>query len=318
MTHTDYYKILGLSIEATPCEIRSAFRRLAREYHPDVNPHDPQAEGKFKEIEEAYEVLSDPAKRAKYNQSLGCDLSHQRQNTSRSDESTWRTSPPNESALIQFVIRQFKRHIKRNDIIYQLCMMTDMYWSEAEAFTFRVESLYWNAGNPRHRVQNSDNHVNGNKLRERIARLPVLIALPILLCIVAAYLIKSWDDHISFDHIVFTTSLPQDSPHVDSSMNWSRRIWAESGQSLQVNYSAVVDSGSLHILVLKGGSFHVPFGLPEGFAITLPSLPAVAIERNSDGSFEVPITDSADYLLIVRMYEFTGHFDVSWKLNPAP
>lgn len=70
--YRDYYKILGVSKEATQDEIRSAFRKLARKYHPDVAKNQPQAEDKFKEINEAYEVLGDPAKRKKYD-TVGSD-----------------------------------------------------------------------------------------------------------------------------------------------------------------------------------------------------------------------------------------------------
>jgi len=66
--YKDYYKILGVDRNASEKEIKQAYRRLARKYHPDVNPGDKQAEEKFKEISEAYEVLSDPEKRAKYDQ----------------------------------------------------------------------------------------------------------------------------------------------------------------------------------------------------------------------------------------------------------
>lgn len=68
MEYKDYYKILGVSRNATEKEIKQAYRRLARKYHPDVNPGDPQAEARFKEINEAHEVLSDPEKRRKYDQ----------------------------------------------------------------------------------------------------------------------------------------------------------------------------------------------------------------------------------------------------------
>ena len=63
----DYYDVLGVSRDASDAEIKKAFRRLARELHPDVNSHDPQAEAKFKEAAEAYEVLSDAERRATYD-----------------------------------------------------------------------------------------------------------------------------------------------------------------------------------------------------------------------------------------------------------
>ncbi|HIK09647.1 MAG TPA: J domain-containing protein [Oscillatoriaceae cyanobacterium M33_DOE_052] len=64
----DYYAILGINKGANAEEIKKAYRRLARKYHPDMNPGNAQAEAKFKEISEAYEVLSDPDKRRKYDQ----------------------------------------------------------------------------------------------------------------------------------------------------------------------------------------------------------------------------------------------------------
>src|SRR5205807_3200455 len=67
MDYKDYYKILGVGKTADEKEIKSAYRKLARKYHPDVNPGDKSAEGKFKEISEAYEVLKDPHKRAQYD-----------------------------------------------------------------------------------------------------------------------------------------------------------------------------------------------------------------------------------------------------------
>ncbi|NLN75854.1 MAG: J domain-containing protein [Armatimonadetes bacterium] len=66
--YKDYYAILGVERGATEKEIKSAYRKLARKHHPDVNPGDKAAEEKFKEISEAYEVLSDEKKRAKYDQ----------------------------------------------------------------------------------------------------------------------------------------------------------------------------------------------------------------------------------------------------------
>lgn len=63
----DYYEILGVARDANKAEVKTAFRRLARELHPDVNDHDPQAEEKFKAAAEAYEVLSDPERRRAYD-----------------------------------------------------------------------------------------------------------------------------------------------------------------------------------------------------------------------------------------------------------
>ena len=64
----DYYEVLEVSRSATDAEIKKAYRRLAREHHPDVNKHDEEAEAKFKEIGEAYEALKDPQKRRTYDQ----------------------------------------------------------------------------------------------------------------------------------------------------------------------------------------------------------------------------------------------------------
>jgi molecular chaperone DnaJ len=63
----DYYEVLGVARTADLAEIRTAFRRLARDCHPDINPEDPGAEARFKECAEAWEVLSDPEKRAAFD-----------------------------------------------------------------------------------------------------------------------------------------------------------------------------------------------------------------------------------------------------------
>ncbi|MDF7812560.1 J domain-containing protein [Hymenobacter sp. YC55] len=72
MEYKDYYKALGVDKNATTDQIKKAYRKLARQYHPDVNPNNPDAERKFKEVNEANEVLSDEEKRRKYDE-LGAD-----------------------------------------------------------------------------------------------------------------------------------------------------------------------------------------------------------------------------------------------------
>ena len=64
----DYYEVLGIGKNATDAEIKSAYRKLAKKYHPDLNPGDKEAEEKFKEVNEANDVLSDPQKRQRYDQ----------------------------------------------------------------------------------------------------------------------------------------------------------------------------------------------------------------------------------------------------------
>ena len=64
----DYYEVLGVDKGASPDQIKKAYRKLAKKYHPDMNPGDEEAANKFKEANEAYEVLSDADKKAKYDQ----------------------------------------------------------------------------------------------------------------------------------------------------------------------------------------------------------------------------------------------------------
>src|SRR5436305_10895228 len=75
MDFIDYYQVLGVNKNATDEEIKKAYRKLARKYHPDLNPNDKEANKKFQQINEANEVLSDPEKRKKYDQ-YGKDWKH--------------------------------------------------------------------------------------------------------------------------------------------------------------------------------------------------------------------------------------------------
>ena len=78
MDFIDYYKLLGIDKTATPKDIKNAYRKLARKYHPDLNPKDKDAKKNFQQINEANEVLSDPEKRKKYDQ-YGKDWQHSEQ-----------------------------------------------------------------------------------------------------------------------------------------------------------------------------------------------------------------------------------------------
>jgi curved DNA-binding protein len=96
MEYKDYYKILGVDRNADEKEIKKAYRRLARKYHPDVNPDNKEAEERFKEINEAHEVLTDPDKRRKYDQ-LGANWQqwqHMGRDPSGFDWSQWTTRAP--------------------------------------------------------------------------------------------------------------------------------------------------------------------------------------------------------------------------------
>src|ERR1044071_4013633 len=78
MEFIDYYKILELDKSASEADIKKAYRKLARKYHPDLNPNDANAKKKFQQINEANEVLSDPEKRKKYDK-YGKDWQHSEQ-----------------------------------------------------------------------------------------------------------------------------------------------------------------------------------------------------------------------------------------------
>lgn len=104
MEYKDYYKVLGVDKKATEKEVKSEYRKLARKYHPDVNPGDKGAEEKFKEINEAYEVLSDPEKRKKYDQ-LGSSYRQWEQMGGQPggfDWSRWTTGAPGQGVRVEY------------------------------------------------------------------------------------------------------------------------------------------------------------------------------------------------------------------------
>jgi curved DNA-binding protein len=88
MDYKDYYQILGVAKNAEAAEIKKAYRKLARKYHPDMNPNDKSAEDKFKEINEAYEVLSDADKRQKYDR-FGAQWQQYERSGGRPEDFDW-------------------------------------------------------------------------------------------------------------------------------------------------------------------------------------------------------------------------------------
>ncbi len=88
MDYKDYYKILGVERSASADDVRKSYRKLAMQYHPDRNPGDKQAEERFKEINEAYQVLSDPQKRARYDQ-LGSAYSNWQERGGSPNDFDW-------------------------------------------------------------------------------------------------------------------------------------------------------------------------------------------------------------------------------------
>jgi len=157
MNNKDYYQILGVSANASANEIKSAYRKLAIKYHPDHNPNNPLAEEKFKEINEAHQVLSDAEQRARYDgQRIRKQAStpprsvhpQPETNTSPPDNffnwnqwySTSNRPMPSKKAATQFVIKELGASHNRNQIVISLCKMTGMRWPQAEQFIQQVET----------------------------------------------------------------------------------------------------------------------------------------------------------------------------------
>lgn len=100
----NHYETLGVSRSASPDEIKKSYRKLARKYHPDVNPGDLEAEAKFKKVNEAYRILSDPSLKAEYDARLSGYDSHSHRNDSQKKAAT--SSP---EASSNFDPRNFER-----------------------------------------------------------------------------------------------------------------------------------------------------------------------------------------------------------------
>jgi curved DNA-binding protein len=103
MDFKDYYQILGVAPDATEKEIKQTYRKLARQHHPDVNPGDKNAEEKFKEINEAYQALSDPEQRKKYD-AMRTEYQRWQQHGGRRQDFDWNnwTAQPGQGARVQY------------------------------------------------------------------------------------------------------------------------------------------------------------------------------------------------------------------------
>jgi len=100
MQYQNYYKILGVPEDASEEQIKKAFRKGARKYHPDINPDNPEAEENFKKLNEAYQVLSDPEKRQKYDQ-FGSNWKQYNQAGGAPEDfnwSQWTAGPPQDKS----------------------------------------------------------------------------------------------------------------------------------------------------------------------------------------------------------------------------
>ena len=121
MSKRDYYEVLGINRSADEKEIKRAYRKLAKKYHPDMNPGDKQAEQKFKEITEAYNVLSDQEKKKLYDQySVRVDLT--RVDSSRAEPDL--ALVPADSAATALAMEAIRNTILKVETIWEIFLET--------------------------------------------------------------------------------------------------------------------------------------------------------------------------------------------------
>lgn len=148
METKDYYLSLGISRNATTDEIRTAYHKLAMRFHPDHNPNNKQAEEKFKEINAAYHVLSEPQERAQYDRRTSAPAQTQHntgtQTGVRPQQQVHYTVnvrvPLSKEQAVKFVIQGLGSFQNRDDLIIALCGKTGMQWAQADLFIREVRS----------------------------------------------------------------------------------------------------------------------------------------------------------------------------------
>ena len=145
METKDYYLSLGISRNATTDEIRTAYHKLAMRFHPDHNPNNQPAEEKFKEINEAYHVLSEPQERAQYDRRTSAPAQTPR-NTStqtgfRAQQAHTTANvrvPLSKEQAVKFVVQGLGSFQSRDELIIALCEKTGMQWAQADLFIREV------------------------------------------------------------------------------------------------------------------------------------------------------------------------------------
>ena len=155
----DYYKILNLSKKATNAEIKKSYRNLARKYHPDLNPNNKVAEDKFKEVSEAYEVLSDDSKRKKYD-SGEYNISG---NQGHNQDAAYYKTQANQNSRYQDIFRENFGDFNFEDIFNQQGQRSRAMRGEDQIYKMEVEFKEAVLG-----VEKTFTMPNGNKIAAKI------------------------------------------------------------------------------------------------------------------------------------------------------